>query len=279
MEYDQEESLWDLYFSDHDEFLYPLGTFINFMGSDFKFPLNEDVVIAGGYMDPGFVLSAYIKGYFPWFNPKEQVQWWNPAQRTILYPEKFHLSKSLAKKINSGRFSFKINTQFLEVMHHCETAKDRSENGSWITEPFIFTYNKFFEAGIAHSIEVYENGQLVGGLYGELIGDIFCGESMFSLVSDSSKAALWFLCELCKEKGVAFIDCQMPTDHLLSLGCELIPREEYLACLRRNISIPNREKILYFRDTESQSLLDAYDEQDIEIMKQIKKIGDFAIVK
>ncbi|MCT7638255.1 leucyl/phenylalanyl-tRNA--protein transferase [Aliarcobacter butzleri] len=203
----------------------------------FDFPtlnmMNDDLVAIGGDFHPQRLLNAYENGIFPWFiDDLGYIHWFSPQKRMVLYPENFKVSKSLKKSITNKGFVVKSNENFKEVIKSCAKIKRKHENGTWISEEFIKAYTNLHKLDIAFSIECYLKDELVGGLYGVLIGDIFCGESMFSLVPDASKVAFYHLCQQAKQNGIKIIDCQVYNDHLASLGAFEITRNEYFNLLK-----------------------------------------------
>lgn len=203
----------------------------------FDFPtlnmMNDDLVAIGGDFHPQRLLNAYENGIFPWFiDDLGYIHWFSPQKRMVLYPENFKVSKSLRKSITNKGFVVKSNENFEEVIKSCAKIKRKHEDGTWISKEFIKAYTNLYELDIAFSIECYLKDELVGGLYGVLIGDIFCGESMFSLVPDASKVAFYHLCQQAKQNGIKIIDCQVYNDHLASLGAFEITRNEYFNLLK-----------------------------------------------
>ncbi|MCT7602360.1 leucyl/phenylalanyl-tRNA--protein transferase [Aliarcobacter butzleri] len=203
----------------------------------FDFPtlnmMNDDLVAIGGDFHPQRLLNAYENGIFPWFiDDLGYIHWFSPQKRMVLYPENFKVSKSLRKSITNKGFVVKSNENFKEVIRSCAKIKRKHEDGTWISEEFIKAYTNLHKLDIAFSIECYLKDELVGGLYGVLIGDIFCGESMFSLVPDASKVAFYHLCQQAKQNGIKIIDCQVYNDHLASLGAFEITRNEYFNLLK-----------------------------------------------
>jgi leucyl/phenylalanyl-tRNA--protein transferase len=186
---------------------------------------EEDGLLAiGGDLRPERLVLAYHYGIFPWFNEDDPICWYAPHERCVIYPERVKMSKSMAKVFKSEVFRLSFDEAFPSVIAHCATVTRRDEPGTWITGQMQQAYIRLHELGYARSVEVWQGEQLVGGLYGVQINDVFCGESMFSLVSNASKAALIWLCE---QGGYSLIDCQLPNDHLMSLGAEMISREVY----------------------------------------------------
>lgn len=204
---------------------------------NFDFPTQEmmknDLVAVGGDFHPQRIINAYKNGIFPWYiDDYNYIHWYCPNQRMVLFPDEFKLSKSLKRTINNKGFVIKSNENFEEVIKKCAQVKRKHEDETWISEPFIKAYTNLHKLGYASSIECYLDDELVGGLYGLLIDDIFCGESMFSQVKDASKVAFYYLCKQAKENGIKLIDCQVHNNHLESLGAKEIPRDEYLKYLK-----------------------------------------------
>lgn len=203
---------------------------------NFNFPTLEqmggDLVAIGGDFHPQRLLNAYENGLFPWFiDDYNYINWYSPQKRMILYPNDLKVSKSLKKSIKNRGFEIKSNTNFENVIKNCQKVKRKHENDTWIDDNFIKAYTLMHTLEFANSIEVYLEGKLVGGLYGLIINDIFCGESMFSLVNDASKVAFFYLCIWAKENSIKIIDCQVYNKHLESLGAYEISREEYFKIL------------------------------------------------
>lgn len=203
---------------------------------NFMFPslsmMKGDLVAVGGDFHPQRIINAYENGIFPWFiDEYNHIHWYSPKNRMVLYPEELKVSKSLKKSIKNKGFEVKSNHNFKKVMIECANVKRKHEDETWIDENFIQAYTNLHNLGIAHSIECYIEDELVGGLYGLLIGDIFCGESMFSKVTDASKVAFYHLCQQSRKNGIKLIDCQVHNNHLESLGAKEIPREEYFKIL------------------------------------------------
>jgi leucyl/phenylalanyl-tRNA--protein transferase len=191
----------------------------------------DGLVAAGGDLSPDRLLAAYRRGIFPWYSRGQPILWWSPDPRAVLAPREFKLSRSLAKTLRKGVFEVRFDTAFEQVIRSCGDRKLRPE-GTWISPEMRAAYIHLHSLGYAHSVEVYANGELVGGLYGVALGKIFFGESMFSRVTDASKVALKVLCDRLIARGFVLIDCQMVTAHLLSLGAKAIPRSEFIATLQ-----------------------------------------------
>jgi leucyl/phenylalanyl-tRNA---protein transferase len=193
---------------------------------------TEDGILAwGGDLNPSRLIRAYQNGIFPWYAKDEPILWWSPDPRLIMELNDFKLSRSLKKSMK--KFEYRFDTNFVEVMKKCASTPRRDQEGTWIQEETIEAYKVLHGMGIAHSIESYHNGVLVGGLYGLSIGKVFCGESMFSNMSDASKAAYATLIKHLKIWGYDFIDCQVPTEHLKSLGAKEVTRDYFLKRLHK----------------------------------------------
>ena len=189
----------------------------------------------GGDLSPRRIVAAYRAGIFPWFEEDSPVVlWWSPNPRMILYSENFKISKTLRQKIRRKTFEIRVDYDFEAVMKACASTFRPDQDGTWITEDMLEAYVDLHRMGLAHSVECWQDGKLVGGLYGISLGKIFFGESMFHHVTDASKVAFFYLSHFCKEIGFTFIDCQMHTDHLQSLGAQTMPREEYLNIIAAN---------------------------------------------
>jgi len=190
------------------------------------------LLATGGDLAPETLIAAYRKGIFPWYEAGGPILWWSPDPRMVLFPDDFHCSRRLARRMRQGRFRISENTAFGDVMRAC-TAR---EEGSWITPGMIAAYMRLFELGHARSIEVWEGDTLAGGLYGVSIGRAFFAESMFYNRTDASKMALAHLVKQAQGNGWKFIDCQFYTAHLASLGATEIPRSEFLCLLKRALA-------------------------------------------
>ncbi len=190
---------------------------------------ESGLLAVGGDLSPQRLLAAYAAGIFPWFSEGQPLLWWSPDPRLVLYPERLHRSRSLQKTLRRQRFTVTFDTAFAQVIHACATVQRGS--GTWITHGMQRAYQRLHALGYAHSVECWstsESPSLVGGLYGVALGGCFFGESMFSHVPDASKVALVALVDRLQTAGCRLIDCQMSTDHLLSLGACEIPRREFL---------------------------------------------------
>lgn len=190
----------------------------------------EGLLAVGGNLEPDTLIQAYSSGIFPWYSAGQPILWWSPNPRCVIEPAALHVSRSLARSLRRYAWRFTVNGAFEEVIHHCATVRADTD-GTWITPEMIHAYTRLQRLGIAHSVEVWLDGKLVGGLYGVRVGALFCGESMFSLITDASKLALRHLCQLCDGAGIQLIDCQLPTPHLLSLGARTLSRTDFLARL------------------------------------------------
>lgn len=192
----------------------------------------------GGDLSPRRILNAYRRGIFPWFNPGQPILWWSPDPRAVLFPEKLKVSRSLRRTIARDTFRITFDNAFAEVIKACAETPRRGQHGTWITDEMQQAYIRLHQLGYAHSAESWDDGQLVGGLYGMRLGDVFFGESMFSHRTDASKVAFVHLVRRLQREGVVVIDCQVTTDHLLSLGAEEIARTRFLTLLERHCRLP-----------------------------------------
>ncbi len=188
------------------------------------------LLCAGADLSPARLLDAYQHGIFPWYSAGEPILWWSPAPRCVIFPPDFHTSRSLQKRLRKNVFTVTSNRVFADVMQACATVGDR-QDGTWITQDMFDAYCAMHALGWAHSIEVWQEDQLVGGVYGLAIGKIFFGESMFSRVTDASKIALYFLCRALVTLDFRLLDCQVENPHLLSLGAQNIPRKTFQTTL------------------------------------------------
>jgi len=192
------------------------------------------LLAAGGALSTARLLDAYRHGIFPWFNPGEPILWWSPDPRMVLIPAKFKISRSLAKMLRKSKYSVRFDTAFEAVMRACAAPRD-GHHGTWISDDMIAAYCALHQIGHAHSVEVWMEDKLVGGVYGVSIGRMFYGESMFSRVSNASKIALAHLARQLDRWQFRMIDCQMKTPHLASLGAREIARSEFIAQLQELI--------------------------------------------
>lgn len=197
---------------------------------------EEDGLLAlGGDLSPERLVLAYRSGIFPWYNAEDPILWWSPDPRFVLFPDELYVSKSMKQVLKKNVFEYRQDTCFETVMRSCAAQPRKGQPGTWITEEMIAAYVRLHQLGRAHSAESWQDGLLVGGLYGIRLGKVFFGESMFSTVSNASKAAFLQLVQRLKYEGIQLIDCQMHTDHLASLGARAISRAEYLQLLIRYI--------------------------------------------
>jgi len=192
---------------------------------------DDGLLAVGGDLSPERLILAYQHGIFPWFSEGDPILWYSPHQRCVIYPENVKISKSMQQILRNGAFEVTADQAFELVIANCAKTPRKDQPGTWITKEMQEAYVHLHQLGWAHSIEVWQKGDLVGGLYGIGMGEVFCGESMFSLVSNASKVALIYLC---KEFEFQLIDCQLPNDHLLSMGAEMIDRNDYMKLLQKN---------------------------------------------
>jgi leucyl/phenylalanyl-tRNA--protein transferase len=202
---------------------------------DPKLADDEGLIAQGGKLTPEFLLSAYCQGIYPWFCEDEPILWWSPNPRMVLFPDKFKIRKSLRQVINRNTFELRIDTAFRDVITNCSHIPRPLQDETLITKDIIEAYVELHELGFAHSFESYFNGELVGGLYGISVGNCFFGESMFFTKTDASKVAFYHLVQFAIKNNFAFIDAQQSTEHLNSLGAELIPRTNFLELLQTSL--------------------------------------------
>ncbi len=196
---------------------------------------NPDGLLAvGGDLSSKRLLEAYRVGIFPWFNPGEEILWWSPNPRFVLFPEELKIARSMRPYFNQKKFLVTYDTRFLDVILNCKFGETRKEKGTWITTDIVDAYYQLHKDGFAHSVEVWQEDELVGGLYGLSLGRMFFGESMFTRVSNASKFGFISIVQALRQKGFDLIDCQMETSHLASLGARAIPRTDFLARLAEN---------------------------------------------
>ena len=196
----------------------------------YEFTTLEGIIALGGDLSPNRLIHAYKHGIFPWYMDGEPIVWYCPYHRMVLFPEDIKISKSMRKVLRTHQYRITENTAFDQVIYACKHIKRGDDFGTWITDEMEDAYLKLHELGFAKSIEVWQDQELVGGLYGVEVNGIFCGESMFSKVSNTSKLAFIHLVE---SKRYRFIDCQVYNDHLASLGAREIPRREFLNLLKK----------------------------------------------
>ena len=192
---------------------------------------RDGILAVGGDLSPERLLLAYQSGIFPWFDSDDPILWWAPHQRMVLFPDELVASKSMRSILRKEIFTVTFNKDFRSVISNCSQIRRNGQRGTWITSEMIEAYVKLHELGFAKSVEVWQNNELVGGLYGIDLGTVFCGESMFSKVSNASKVAFITLVENLKIRKYKLIDCQVHNDHLESLGAREIEREEFMQIL------------------------------------------------
>lgn len=208
-----------------------------FLNTNDDFPNIETadqygVLAIGGDLSVKRLLNAYNNGIFPWYNTGEPIVWYAPPKRMVLFPEELKISKSMRKVLKKEIFTVTFNQNFKEVIHQCKTVFRKDQQGTWITDEMEKAYLKLHNIGKAKSVEVWQNNQLVGGLYGVDLGSVFCGESMFSLVSNASKTAFIYLAKHLQSQKYKLLDCQVYNTHLASLGAREIPRKTFMKILK-----------------------------------------------
>lgn len=192
---------------------------------------DDGLLAVGGDLSSSRLLLAYQHGIFPWYGDDSPILWYSPHERFVLFPGELKISKSMRQVLNSGRFRVTMDQSFVQVIEACSTVPREGQDGTWIVEDMKAAYTELHRLGYAHSIEVWNDDELVGGLYGVTVGRVFCGESMFSKQSNASKTALIWLCQT---GDYDLVDCQVYTEHLESMGAKMIARQEYDAILKTN---------------------------------------------
>ena len=196
---------------------------------------TDGLLAIGGDLSSERLLLAYCNGIFPWFNEDEPPLWWSPDPRCVLFPQELYVSKSMQQLLNRKTFKLTVNKAFTEVISNCGVQKRKQQNGTWITHEIEDAYTQLHRLGYAVSIEAWKNDELVGGLYGIRMGNLFFGESMFAKVSNASKYAFIAFVQQLQKEGVVLIDCQVYTQHLESLGARMIQRKEFIKVLKENL--------------------------------------------
>lgn len=191
----------------------------------------------GGDLSPDRLIAAYGQGIFPWFNEDEPVLWWSPDPRCVFRTDGIHISRTLRKQLRTSGWRLTADTSFSRVMRACAAPRN-GQPGTWISEDMIAAYEELHRRGHAHSVEVWDRGSLVGGIYGVAVGRLFCGESMFSAKTGGSKVALAGICQLLHGWGFPLLDAQVTNDHLLSMGAIELPRRQFVAQARRLAAMP-----------------------------------------
>ncbi|NLN93734.1 MAG: leucyl/phenylalanyl-tRNA--protein transferase [Candidatus Hydrogenedens sp.] len=216
----------------------------SFLHDDDFFPANlddtDDIVAIGGDLSSERLLHAYGRGIFPWYSAGEPIFWFSPEERMLLHLDEFHLSGSMRRLCRQRHFSVKMDSCFPEVIRSCAYTPRKHESGTWILPEMIEAYCRLHELGFAHSVECYQKGQLVGGLYGINLGKTFFGESMFSLVNNASKFAMACLVAQCRLWEFTFIDCQVYNPHLETLGARVVGRQRFLQMLEDALTVPEK---------------------------------------
>lgn len=193
---------------------------------------GSGLLAVGGELAPDWIIQAYQSGIFPWFSEGEPIMWWSPDPRLVLFPDQLKVSKSMRPLLNQNKFRVTFDSDFAAVISACAHVPRRGQDGTWITNSMMDSYVSLHEMGIAHSVEVLnDRGELVGGIYGLALGKCFFGESMFAKASNASKFGFIKLVEWLKNRGFNLIDCQVSSEHLISLGAEEIPRQRFLELL------------------------------------------------
>lgn len=211
---------------------------------DVRLAEEDGLLAVGGDLCTNRLLEAYKNGVFPWYSDDTPIMWYAPHERFVLNPKQIKVSKSMSRILAKNVFDISFNKDFGAVMQNCSAIARRGQDGTWIVDEMLSAYNRLHEEGYAHSIEVWQSGELVGGLYGVLIGKVFCGESMFSKVSDASKAALIYLCQ---NFDVELVDCQIYSSHLASMGAKVVDASFFYDQLKQqHIEINGLQKLFRY---------------------------------
>jgi len=219
-----------------------------------RFATREGLLAVGGDLSLDRLLSAYSHGIFPWFSDGEPILWWSPDPRLVLFPHEFKVSRSLKKVLNRCRFDITVDSAFRRVITECARTRMAKKEPTWIVGDMIDAYCRLHESGFAHSVEAWQEGVLVGGLYGVSLGKCFFGESMFTTVSNASKVAFASLVDFLTSHAFHMIDCQVTTRHLVSLGARAIPRNRFLKLLQASLKEPAMKGKWQYRFRNSYSL-------------------------
>lgn len=219
---------------------------LQLLDDEIRFPevdtaLPDGLLAIGGDLQIERLLLAYRNGIFPWYDEGSPM-WWCPDPRFVLFPENLKVSNSMKQLLKKGAFDFTVNKAFKQVIAQCRKAPRKGQDGTWINDDIVQAYTQLHESGYVHSAEVWQGGELVGGLYGVRLGNVFFGESMFSNVSNASKYTFIKYVQLLQQEGVQLIDCQVYTEHLESLGASMIPRKEFIALLQEHTGSINDTK-------------------------------------
>jgi len=224
---------------DEEEYLIPPLSNYSYTFPNPRNASDEGLLAYGGDLSSSRLLTAYRKGIFPWYSPGDPILWWSPDPRLLLYPDHFKVRKSFRRVLRSGKFTVTFDKEFSNVIKHCAMVPRDGQDHTWITAEIQEAFIELHEEGFAHSVEVYNEEKLIGGLYGIAMGKAFFGESMFSLVADASKVAFKALSDVLGAKGYDFIDCQMKTDHMIGLGAEVVDRDIFLDALEKTLEKPS----------------------------------------
>lgn len=189
------------------------------------------LLAAGADLSPARLIDAYRRGIYPWYSEGQPVLWWSPDPRMVLFVEEFKISRSLARRVRRGDFELRCDTAFDAVIDACASAPREGQRGTWITDEMIAAYRRLHLLGYGHSVEAWQADELVGGLYGIALGNVFFGESMFTRATDASKVCLAALVALLQQRGVGLVDCQQETEHLASMGARPIRRQQFARAL------------------------------------------------
>lgn len=197
---------------------------------------DSGLVAAGGDLSPERLVLAYSKGIFPWYDNGTPILWWSPHPRCVLFPHELHVPRRLDRTMRGSRFQFSTNKAFADVIHHCASVPRPGQHGTWLLPEMVEAYVRLHHRGVAHSVETWQQGKLVGGLYGIALGRVFFGESMFHLCPDASKAAVVTLVRTLQAHNFLLLDCQQTTPHMLALGAREISRSQFLSTVEHGVA-------------------------------------------
>jgi leucyl/phenylalanyl-tRNA---protein transferase len=220
--------------------MHPLRTFFmlyTWLTEKIEFPpvskaKSSGILALGGDLSTERLILAYNSGIFPWFSEDDPIIWWSPKERFVIFPEKLYVSKTMRQILKRNTFTITFDKDFPAVIQNCQQTPREGQDGTWITSEMMEAYIKLHKLGYAHSVEVWQDDKIVGGLYGIIMGGVFCGESMFAHTSNASKAGFITLVQILQSYGIVLIDCQTHTEHLESLGGEMIPRNDFIKILQ-----------------------------------------------
>lgn len=230
--------------------IYELQKYSHWFPGPEQWTVDNDIVAIGGDLHPDRLKVAYQMGIFPWNEPEGVLLWWHPLERAVLNPKNVRISKSSRNLINQRKFTITFNRAFAEVINTCKDIQRPGQDGTWITNDHVESFIQLHNEGVAHSVEAWQEGKLVGGLYGLAFGAVFFGESMFSKVSNASKICFIRLCQRLDVFGYDLIDCQIYNPYLGSLGAISLQREAFCNSLKKSLKIPKDPSLVFDSDEQ-----------------------------